>query len=65
MDDFKAMYFSLFNRVSEAIETLQNAQRETEAIFIEQEEGEEKRVDKAGQDAYHNTNFTSKCFERE
>ena len=35
MEDYKAMYYRLFNRVSEAIEVLQKAQAEAEHTFIE------------------------------
>jgi hypothetical protein len=33
--DYKAMYYRLFNRVSDAIEILQAAQQECENAFIE------------------------------
>ncbi len=34
MPDYKQMYSKLFNAVSEAVELLQNAQAETEELFI-------------------------------
>ena len=35
MPDFKSMYFQLFNKVSDAIEILQNAQLEAEETYID------------------------------
>lgn len=34
MPDYKSMYFRLFNRISDAIEILQQAQIESEHTFI-------------------------------
>ena len=34
MPDYEAMYFKLFNRVSDAIETLKSAQQELEEDYI-------------------------------
>ena len=35
MPDYKKMYYTLFRKVTDAVELLQNAQRECEDIFIE------------------------------
>ncbi len=35
MPDYKKMYYSLFNQVSDAIKQLQEAQKESEEIFID------------------------------
>ena len=35
MSDYKAMYYKLFNRVTDAITILQAAQQECEEIFME------------------------------
>ncbi|MDR0906159.1 MAG: hypothetical protein LBN00_08325 [Oscillospiraceae bacterium] len=35
MPDFERMYYRLFNRVTDAIEQLQEAQKEAENYFIE------------------------------
>ena len=35
MPDYKTMYFRLFNRVTDAINILQSAQRECEDMFID------------------------------
>lgn len=32
--DYKKMYFTLFNKISKAIELLQSAQRTTEELYI-------------------------------
>ena len=37
MIDFKKMYFRLFNYVTDAIEMLQEAQRDCEAAYVESE----------------------------
>ncbi|MDR0904567.1 MAG: hypothetical protein LBN00_00090 [Oscillospiraceae bacterium] len=37
MPDYKAMYFELFNKISDAIELLQEAQQETEEQYISDE----------------------------
>lgn len=34
MADFEAMYYALFNRVSDVIEDLQKIQQDTEELFI-------------------------------
>ena len=41
MPDYEAMYFKLFNRVSDAIETLKSAQQELEEDYISGE-GDDK-----------------------
>ena len=35
MPDYKSMYFQLFNRVSDAIDTLQKAQLDAEETYID------------------------------
>jgi hypothetical protein len=35
MPDYRSMYYKLFNRVTDAINILQEAQRDSEDIFIE------------------------------
>ena len=40
MDKYKEMYLTLFNAMSEAIEKLQEAQKEVEKMYIEAEDGE-------------------------
>ena len=37
MPDYKKMYTTLFNAVTDAIEILQSAQQDTEELFIETE----------------------------
>lgn len=34
MEDYKKMYFELFNAISDAIELLQKAQQKTEEMYI-------------------------------
>ncbi len=41
--DYKAMYFSLFNSVTDAIEILCEAQRKTEEIYITSSEKEDEK----------------------
>lgn len=38
MPDYKAMYFMLFNRITDAIDILQQAQREGEKTYMESED---------------------------
>lgn len=38
MADYKKMYFTLFNKVTDIIEELQKVQRETEALYINSEQ---------------------------
>ena len=38
MEVYKSMYYTLFNRMSEAIEILKSAQCETEELFLSYEE---------------------------
>ena len=38
MPDFKAMYFSIYNKVTDAINILQKAQQEGEKSFVECED---------------------------
>lgn len=38
MPDYKAMYYALFNTLTDTIEILQKAQQEGEQMFIEQTE---------------------------
>jgi len=42
MPDYKAMYFELFNSVTDAIEILMRAQMKTEEMYITSCEKEEK-----------------------
>lgn len=35
MPDYKAMYLHLFNAVTDAVEALQKAQKETEAMYVD------------------------------
>lgn len=35
MEDYKSMYYKLFNSTTEAIAVLQQAQKETEEMFME------------------------------
>ncbi len=57
MEDYKKMYYRLFSRVSDIIEELQNAQRETEEMFLRQSEERTPlklypdKQDKAGENA--------------
>jgi hypothetical protein len=41
MTDYKSMYLRLFNRITDAIQLLQQAQQEGEADFIQGENEEE------------------------
>ena len=38
MPDYKQMYFELFNKISDIIEELQEIQRKTEEMYIEEKE---------------------------
>lgn len=38
MEDYKEMYYELFNAISDAIELLQKAQQKTEEMYIENTE---------------------------
>ena len=40
MADFKEMYFRLFNRVTDAVDTLQKAQQEGENEYIESKDAD-------------------------
>ncbi len=42
MPDYKAMYFELFNSVTEAVEILCDAQKRTEEIYLSFAEKEEE-----------------------
>ena len=46
MSDYKQMYLSLFNKVTEAIALLQEAQRDTEEICISSKDPEIKILDR-------------------
>ncbi len=46
MPDYKTMYFKLFSAVTDAVEILAKAQRETEEIYINSSEDEEERINK-------------------
>ena len=41
MPDYKAMYFTLFNSVTDAIETLTEAQKRTEEMYMNSCENDE------------------------
>jgi len=38
MDDYKKMYFHLFNKITVIINDLQEVQQQTEEMYIQQEE---------------------------
>jgi len=38
MNDYKEMYFLLFNKITDTIESLQEIQQQAEELYIEQEE---------------------------
>ena len=42
MPDYKAMYFELFNSITEAVEILCDAQRKAEEIYINSAENDEE-----------------------
>ena len=44
MPDYKTMYLDLFNAVTDAIETLCEAQKKAEETFIESSEKEDERL---------------------
>ena len=46
MPDFKAMYFKMFNRISEAVQVLQKAQHEGETAYIQELDREIKMEEK-------------------
>ena len=50
MADYKKMYYELFNAVTRAIETLQQAQRRTEELYISQAEDEPRAFDSKSKD---------------
>lgn len=43
MPDYKTMYYKLFNAITDATQILQDAQRETEEMYIESGETEDIR----------------------
>ncbi|MDR0916402.1 MAG: hypothetical protein LBN02_04350 [Oscillospiraceae bacterium] len=45
MSDYKSMYLTLFNRVTDAIETLQQAQRAAEELYISGSDTEDASED--------------------
>ena len=45
MPDYKAMYLSLFNAVTDAIEILCEAQKKTEEMYISSSEDEDEDVE--------------------
>ena len=45
MTDYKTMYYKLFNAITDAVEILQQAQKETEEIYINTSDYEEKKKD--------------------
>lgn len=49
MADYQKMYVRLFNRVTDAIEELQQAQRDTEQLYLESAGPELLVVNKANQ----------------
>lgn len=44
MPDYKAMYYKIFNSVTDAIEILKKAQLETEEIYIDSSEKDDHKV---------------------
>ena len=44
MENYKEMYYRLFNKITDAIEILKQAQIETEEMFINADENENKIV---------------------
>ena len=44
MPDYKTMYGKLFNAITDAVEILQQAQRDTEELYIESGEKESLRT---------------------
>ena len=44
MPDYKTMYAKLFNAITDAVEILQQAQRDTEEMYIESGEKESLRT---------------------
>ena len=46
MPDYKTMYYTLFNAMTDAVQILQEAQRETEEMYIESGENEDIRKSK-------------------
>jgi len=45
MEDYKKLYYTLFNEITTVIEQLQAAQRKTEAMFIEMADADESPID--------------------
>ena len=44
MPDYKTMYAKLFNAITDAVDILQQAQRDTEEIYIESSEKDDLRM---------------------
>lgn len=43
MSDYKSMYFKLFNKITDAVEILTQAQKEAEEMYISEGGDEEKQ----------------------
>ena len=46
MPDYKTMYFKLFNSVTDAIDTLTEAQKEAEEMYLTSSENEDEKIKK-------------------
>ncbi len=46
MPDYKALYYSLFNAVSDTIDALKKVQEEAEELYLESSEDEENEEEK-------------------
>ena len=42
LEDYKKMYYSLFNKITDVINELQNIQQQTEEIFMTQDKSDVK-----------------------
>jgi len=50
MANFREMYFRLFNRVTDVIETLQQAQQEGEHVYLESNDPDDESDDEQSDD---------------
>ncbi len=48
MPDYKALYYNLFNAVTDTIEALKKAQQDAEELYLEQDDDDETEEEKDG-----------------
>ena len=48
MPDYKALYYNLFNAVTDTIKALKKAQQDAEELYLEQDDDDETEEEKDG-----------------